>query len=93
MRGAIPPAALVREEERLQAEIAALKTVQDVGKKQREMEDHQRKLFEDLNKLKERIGQEEQAQAGWNPFHPLQRNIDTLAKIHPFNKITKKKIS
>ena len=92
MRGAIPPAALVREEERLQAEIAALKTVQEVGKKQREMEDHQRKLFEDLNKLKERIDQEEQAQAGWDPFHPLQRNIDTLAKIHPFNKITKRNI-
>ena len=93
MRGAIPPAVLVREEERLQGEIAALKKVQEVGKKQREMEDHQRKLFEDLNRLKERISQEEQAKAGWNPFYSLQRDLDTIAKVHPFNKLTKKKIS
>mgnify|MGYP005816402421 CR=1 FL=1 len=89
MRGAIPPAALVREEERLQAEIATLKTVQEVGKKQREYEDQQKKLFEDLNRLKERINQEEQAQAGWNPF---QKDLDTLAKIHPFNKFKKRNV-
>ena len=90
MKGAIPSTALVREEERLQAEIAALKKVQEVGKKQREMEDQQKKLFEDLNNLKERINQEEQAQAGWNPFHSLQRDLDTVAKIHPFNKLKSK---
>ena len=54
------------------------------------MEDHQRKLFEDLNKLKERISQEEQAKAGWNPFNPLQKELDTLAKIHPFSKFKKR---
>jgi len=93
MRGSIPSVALVREEERLQAEIEVhkkfIEQAQEVGKKHREYEDRQKKLFEDLNKLKERINQKEQAQAGWDPF---KKDRDILAQIHPFSKLTKRNV-
>jgi len=89
MRGSIPSTALVREEERLQAEIAALRKFKEVGEKQKAMEDHQKELFKDLNKLKERIYQEEQARAGWDPF---KQDRDILAQIHPFSKLTKRNV-
>jgi hypothetical protein len=89
MRSAIPPAALYREEERLQAEIAALRKFKEVGEKQKAYEMKQKKLFEDLNKLTKRIDQEEQARTVWDPF---KKDRDILAQIHPFSKLTKRNV-
>ena len=93
MRGSIPSVALVREEERLQAEIAAhkksIEQAQEVGKKQREYENQFAKLMERLKALTERIDKQEQTRTVWNPF---KKDRDILAQIHPFSKLTKKNV-
>ena len=93
MRGSIPSVALVREEERLQAEIAAhkksIEQAQEVGKKQREYENQFAKLMERLKALTERIDKQEQTRTVWDPF---KKDRDILAQIHPFSKLTKKNV-
>ena len=93
MRGSIPSVALVREEERLQAEIAAhkksIEQAQEVGKKQREYENQFAKLMERLKALTERIDKQEQTRTVWDPF---KKDRDILAQIHPFSKLTKRNV-
>ena len=89
MRDSILPAVLIREEERLQAESAALKLTQMVGIQSRKLEEKSKKIQDEINKLKERIYQEEQARVGWDPF---KKDRDILAQIHPFSKLTKRNV-
>ena len=90
MRGSIPPAALIREEERLQAEIAALKKFQEVGKKTREIADKSEKIYEEMKKIQERI----KLLTGGAYNHPFQKDfeaLDNVRKLHPFAKFSKRK--
>jgi len=58
MRDSILPAVLIREEERLQAESAALKLTQMVGMQSRKFEEKAKKLQDEIKKLNERIQQQ-----------------------------------